>query len=65
MPGLIDAETGLTFAVGEGLQWQTEVGGGGLDINTGSVGTGFLLLVNGNDYLLLTTGSDDKLVLAN
>lgn len=65
MPGLIDSETGLTFAVGEGLQWQTEIGGAGLDINTGSVGSGFLLLANANDYLLLTTGPDDKLVLAN
>lgn len=65
MPGLVNSETGLAFQIGEGLQWETEIGGAGLDIDTGSVGTGFLLLAAGTDYLLLTTGSDDKIVLAN
>lgn len=65
MPGLIDSKTGFAFQVGTGLIWETEIGGAGLTIDTGSVGTGFLLLSNGNDYLLLTTGPDDKLVLAN
>lgn len=65
MSGLIDAETGLAFQVGTGLMWETEIGGAGLVIDTGSVGTGFLLLANANDYLLLASGPDDKLVLAN
>lgn len=65
MPGLIDSETGLAFQVGTGLIWETEIGGAGLTIDTGSVGTGFLLLASATDYLLLTTGPDDKLVLAN
>ena len=65
MPGLIDSETGLAFQVGTGLQIETEIGGGGMTLDTGSVGSGFLLLADGTDYLLLASGSDDKLVLAN
>lgn len=64
MPGLVDSETGLAFQVGTGLQVKTEIGGVGLGVDTGTVGTGFLLLADAGGYLLLTTGSDDKVVLA-
>jgi hypothetical protein len=36
MAGLIDSTTGLAFGVG--LQWQTPIGGGGLDIVTDPAG---------------------------
>ena len=36
MSGLVDSTTGLEF--GTGLQFQTPIGGAGLDINAGAVG---------------------------
>lgn len=59
MAGLIDSSTGLDF--GTGLQWQTPIGGAGLDIVTETVAQellwgagnflewGALLLVWGNE----------------
>lgn len=49
MPGLIDSDTGLEF--GDGLQFQTPIGGAGLTVEAGTTpelelewGTGNLLL---------------------
>lgn len=65
MAGLCDSTTGLTFQEGTGLQFQTEIGTAGLTISTAVAGSSFLLLADLTSYLLLTTGSDDKIILAN
>ena len=61
MAGLIDNEavTGLTYTVNTGLQWTSEVGGGGLILNPGEHGkiqleaTGYILLEDGVSFILL------------
>ena len=50
MAGLIDTDTGLHF--GEGLQFQTEIGGAGLDIVTESPE---MELLWGTDFLVWDT----------
>lgn len=65
MAGLIVSTTGLTFQEGTGLQFQTENGTAGLVISTATGGSSFLLLADATSFLLLTTGSDDKIILAN
>ena len=57
MAGLIDNEavTGLTYTVNTGLQWTSEVGGGGLILNPGEQGTGYIELET-NGYILLEDG---------
>ena len=61
MAGLIDNEatTGLTYTIGTGLQWITEIGGAGLILNPGEHGkiqleaTGYILLEDGVSFILL------------
>ena len=57
MAGLIDNEavTGLTYTVNTGLQWASEVGGGGLILNPGEQGTGYIQL-EATGYILLEDG---------
>ena len=57
MAGLIDNEavTGLAYTVNTGLQWTSEVGGGGLILNPGEAGTGFIQLET-TGYILLEDG---------
>ena len=57
MAGLIDNEavTGLTYTVNTGLQWTSEVGGGGLILNPGEQGTGYIQL-EATGYILLEDG---------
>jgi len=54
MPGLVDATTGLEF--GTGLQFQTAIGGAGLDITTGVIPAGTLYW--GSADLLWGAGDD-------
>ena len=49
MSGLIDATTGLEF--GSGLQFQTQIGTGGLDIQTLPVAVEIAWGANATDYL--------------
>lgn len=49
MPGLIDSNTGLSF--GEGLQWQTPIGGAGLDIVTDTTPATAMLYEDGSPML--------------
>ena len=57
MAGLIDNEavTGLTYTVNTGLQWTSEVGGGGLILNPGEQAHGYIQLET-NGYILLEDG---------
>ena len=57
MAGLIDNEatTGLAYTVNTGLQWTSEVGGGGLILNPGEQGTGYIQLET-TGYILLEDG---------
>lgn len=60
MPGLIDTDEGLSF--GDGLQFQTPIGGGGLDISTDSVPGGAINWGAAvSDYLAWGAGSDDEI----
>jgi len=58
MPGLIDEEatTGLAYTTGTGLQWTSQIGGGGLDNNPGEAGHGFILMEN-SGYILMEDGN--------
>lgn len=64
MAGLIDDEavTGLAYTVNTGLQWTSEIGGGGLILNPGEQGTGFIQLET-TGYILLETGAGSFILL--